>query len=782
MSEADTCRQYILPNLYAAGWRDDQIREQVTITDGRVTPLGRKRHSRGPRLRPDYILDLRPFYPIAVVEAKDDYKAPDDGLQQAMEYALRLGVSFAYGSNGRAIVEHDFLTGVESRLDRFPTPEQLWARMRGELRLEDDRDAADALAAYYEEVGGKTPRYYQQIAINRAVEAVITGRRRILITMATGTGKTFVAFQLIWRLWKAKRKKRILYLADRNFLIDQAKDQTFAPMGEAMVKLSGRRVVKSREMYFALYQALYNPDGGSLYEKYPRDFFDLIIVDECHRGSARDDSSWRQILDYFSDATQIGLTATPRRVDNADTYAYFGDPVYTYSLAEGIDDGFLAPYRVQRIIPSSDALGVLIEDGDRDRFGREIPPGLYGTADFERVLSVLSRTRAVANHLTEYLKRTGRMDKTIVFCVDQEHAAQMRYELARLNADLVRVYPDYVARVVIDEGHYGRSHLDHFQDPEKETPVIVTSSQMLTTGVDAPTVHNIVLFRAIGSIVEFKQIIGRGTRLSPDNDKFFFTILDYTGATQLFFDPDFDGFPETTHVSTMDATGNELANDPVDDPTVAPEPPAFADPGAIAPGDPTIGPAEPRKFYIEGGEVYIVAEQVFELDSEGNTLRTVSFTDFAREQVRRLAPTADHLRLIWSQAEQRAEIVAALRKRGITLEDLAERAGRPEADAVDLLLHVAYNAPLLTRRERAEKLRQTGANFFNTYEPAARAILDDLLDKYADFGSGQFDNLAEVLRVPPFSAYGNALEIANRFGGAAQMTAAVRRMQQLLYE
>jgi len=492
MSEADTCRTHILPNLYAAGWRDDQIRERVTITDGRVTPVGRKRHSRGPRLRPDYILDLRPFYPIAVVEAKDDYKEPDDGLQQAMAYALRLGVSFAYGSNGRGIVEHDFLTGVESRLDRFPTPEQLWARLRGELRLADDRDAADALAAYYEEVGGKTPRYYQQIAINRAVEAVITGRRRILITMATGTGKTFVAFQLIWRLWKAKRKKRILYLADRNFLVDQAKDQTFAPMGDAMVKLSGRRVVKSREMYFALYQALYNPDGGSLYEKYPRDFFDLIIVDECHRGSARDDSSWRQILDYFSDATQIGLTATPRRIDNADTYAYFGDPVYTYSLAEGIDDGFLAPYRVQRIIPSSDALGVLIEDGDRDRFGREIPPGLYGTADFERVLSVLSRTRAVAHHLTEYL---------------QEHAAQMRYELARLNADLMRVYPDYVARVVSDEGHYGRGHLDHFQDPEKETPVIVTSSQMLTTGVDAPTVHNIVLFRAIGSIVEFKQII-----------------------------------------------------------------------------------------------------------------------------------------------------------------------------------------------------------------------------------------------------------------------------------
>ena len=782
MSEADTCRRYIVPKLHAAGWQDDQIREQVYITDGRITPMGRSKHTRGERLKPDYILDLRPFYPIAVVEAKADYKQPGDGLQQAMEYALRLDVKFAYASNGHGIVEHDFLTGVESDLETFPTQDELWARLRGTLRLQDDKDAADALTDYYEQVGGKTPRYYQQVAINRAVEAVITGRKRILITMATGTGKTFVAFQIIWRLWQAKRRKRILYLADRNFLIDQAKDQTFSPMGDAVTKLKGR-VIKSREMYFALYQALYNPGGESLYEKYPRDFFDLIIVDECHRGSARDDSSWREILTYFNGATQIGMTATPRRVDNADTYAYFGDPIYTYSLAQGIEDGFLAPYRVQRIVTSSDALGVVIEAGERDRFGRDIPPGLYGTADFERVLSVLNRTKAVAHHLTEYLKRSGRMDKTIVFCVDQEHALQMRSELARLNADLMRVYPDYVARVVSDEGQYGRNHLDHFQDPERESPVILTSSQMLTTGVDAPTVRNVVLFRPIGSIVDFKQIIGRGTRLSPENDKFFFTILDYTGATQLFFDPDFDGFPETTHVATMDGAGNEVSNDPVDDPTQQgePFPGDGAGPGANGDGDGG-GVAEPRKYYIEGGPVYILGEQVFELDAEGNTLRTVSFTDYAGEQVRRLAPSADHLRLVWSQAEQRAEIVAELAKRGITFEALAEQAGRADADPVDLLLHVAYNAPLLTRRERAEKLRQTRANYFNTYEPAARLILDGLLDKYADYGAGQFDNLADVLRVPPFSGYGNALEIARLFGGPEQMTAAVRRMQQLLYQ
>ena len=415
--------------------------------------------------------------------------------------------------------------------------------MQGTLQLPTPQDKTDALSAYFEEVGGKTPRYYQQVAINRAVNAVLTGQPRILLTMATGTGKTFVAFQIAWRLWKTKRKKRILYLADRNVLIDQAKDRTFSPMGQALHKIRGR-AVKSREVYFALYQALSGTgDGPNLYEQYPNDFFDLIVVDECHRGSANEEGNWRKILDYFNTATQIGMTATPRRTDNVDTYDYFGDPIYTYSLKQGIEDGFLAPYRVYRVIPDVDASGLQIDPGVLDRFGREIPPDLYGTKDFERVVSLLSRTETVAAHLTEYLKRTDRYGKTMIFCVDQEHALDMRNALARLNPDMMKENSNYVARVVSDEGKVGRGHLDDFQDPERQTPVILTTSQMLTTGVDAPTCRNVVLFRAINSMVDFKQIIGRGTRVSEEHDKYWFTIIDYVGATQLFYDPAFDGDP-----------------------------------------------------------------------------------------------------------------------------------------------------------------------------------------------------------------------------------------------
>jgi type I restriction enzyme, R subunit len=789
MSEADTCRKYVLPNLYAAGWQDDQIAEQRYITDGRIIPLGQNRHKRQTRLRPDYILSLKQHIPIAVVEAKAAYKLPGDGLQQAIQYAEMMGVNFAYATNGRAIVERDLAAGTERNLSQFPSPEELWERLRGAKQLTDGEDAAAALTVYYEEVGGKTPRYYQTIAINRAVEAVIAGRPRLLLTMATGTGKTFVAFQIVWRLWKAGRKKRILFLADRNVLIDQAKDRTFNPMGEAMVKIKGR-AVKSREIYFALYQALANPTGGpNLYEKYPQNFFDLIIVDECHRGSARDESSWRKILEYFAPAQQIGLTATPKRQDNVDTYAYFGEPLYTYSLKQGIEDGFLAPYRVQRIIPSADAFGIGVEAGIRDRFGREIPEGLYGTKEFERTLSVLSRTEAVARHLTDYLHSTNRYDKTIVFCVDQEHALEMRAALARLNRDMLKIHKDYVARVVSDEGKTGREHLDNFQDPEQDTPVILTTSQMLTTGVDAPTCRNVVLFRPIGSMTDFKQIIGRGTRLSLEHEKYFFTILDYTGATELFYDQAFDGDPVQRERVDVDETGRVVA---VTDETGDAAAPDAAAPDADAPPDspaPEIesppledGIRERRKYYIEGGAVYIVGEQAHELDPEENVLRVISFTDYAGERTRRLLPTAQHLQAVWPLAERRAEIVAALEKVGVSLEELAVKLKRPDADALDLLLHVAYNAPLLTRRERAERIRQGKATFFNGYSPAARRVLSELLEKYADFGLPELEDLGRALKAPPLNQYGTTGEIAALFGGAAQMRQAVATMKALLYE
>lgn len=781
MSEADTCRKYIVPKLYAAAWEDDYIAEQRYITDGRIVPLGQKRHLRKERLKPDYILYLKRNYPIAVVEAKDEYKLPGDGLQQAITYAEMLGVNFAYASNGKGIVERDLQAGTERELTEFPTPDELWDRLRGVNQLTQTADAADALTAYYEEVGGKIPRYYQQVAINRAVEAVLRGQRRILLTMATGTGKTFVAFQIVWRLWKAERKKRILFLADRNVLIDQAKDRTFHPMGEAAIKIRGR-AVKSREMYFALYQALAGSgDNPNLYEKYPRDFFDLIIVDECHRGSAREESSWRKILEYFEPAQQIGLTATPKRNDNIDTYAYFGEAIYTYSLKQGIDDGFLAPYRVQRIIPSSDAFGVGVEAGTRDRFGREIPEGLYGTKDFERVLSVLSRTETVARHLTEYLKSTDRYGKTIVFCVDQEHALEMRKALIKLNQDMVKIHKHYVARVVSDEGKHGRNHLDNFQDPEKEEPVILTTSQMLTTGVDAPTCRNVVLFRAIGSMTDFKQIIGRGTRLSPEHEKYFFTILDYTGATELFYDKEFDGDPVAATRVEIDETGDVVSetDETPPDETAVPSDSPYDIPDVGLDDEPI---KEPRKYYLDGEPVYIVGQQAFELDPENNVLRTLSFTDYVGEHVRRLVPDASHLQGAWPLNEQRADIVEALEKAGITLEELAEKTGRQDADPLDLLLHVAYNAPLLTRKERAEKIRQTKPNFFNTYTPAARQILDELLNKYADFGLVQLEDLGGVLKVPPFSQYGTTGEIAALFGGAAQMREAVNALKVMLYE
>ncbi|MBP8001611.1 MAG: DEAD/DEAH box helicase family protein [Chloroflexi bacterium] len=788
MSEADTCRQYVLPKLYAAAWEDDFIAEQRYITDGRIVPVGQRKHLRKERLRPDYILYLKRNYPIAVVEAKAEYKKPGDGLQQAIQYAEMLGLNFAYATNGHGIVERDLQAGMERDLTAFPTPDELWERLRGVKQLDQESDAAASLTAYHEEIGGKSARYYQQVAINRAVDAVIKGQPRIPLTMATGTGKTFVAFQIVWRLWKAGRKKRILFLADRNVLIDQAKDRTFSPMGDAVVKIKGR-AVKSREMYFALYQALANPgDGPNLYEKYPRDFFDLIIVDECHRGSAKDGSSWRRILEYFEIAQQIGLTATPKRQDNVDTYAYFGEAIYTYSLKQGIDDGFLAPYRVQRIIPSSDTFGVGIEAGTWDRLGQEIPEGLYGTKDFERVLSVLSRTEAVARHLTDFLKGSNRHDKTMVFCVDQEHAQDMRDALVRLNPDLVKIHTDYVARVVSDEGAVGRMHLDNFQDPEIESPVILTTSQMLTTGVDAPTCRNVVLFRAIGSMTDFKQIIGRGTRLNAEHEKYFFTILDYTGATELFYDKEFDGDPVQRERVAIDETGQVVT---VEDETVTEDEGAAASPdtpydltetGLGLEPDILVVKEQRTKFYIDGEPVYIVGQQAFELDPSANVLRTMSFTDYVGEHVRRLLPTAQHLQAVWPVAEQRAEIAAALAKVGVTLDELAAKTARPDADPLDLLLHVAYNAPLLTRKERAEKIRQNKPTFFDTYSPAARQVLAELLDKYADFGLLQLEDLGGVLKVPPFNQYGTTGEIAALFGGAVQMRQAVERMKVLLYE
>jgi type I restriction enzyme R subunit len=562
-TEADTCRRYVTPKLYAAGWTDDQICEQRFFTPGRIVVHGNSA-SRRIGKRADYLLRYTRDVFLAVVEAKASYKNPSDGLQQAKDYAQILGLKWAYSTNGHGIVEFDFTTGKETERTDFPSPSELWTRQRSIQKLTSDATAEQFLTPF-NLTTAKEPRYYQEIAINAAVRAFLQGHRRALLTLATGTGKTVVAFQLCWKLWSSKwntksdpaRKPRILYLADRNFLVDDPKDKIFAPFGDARYKIEGGEVVFSREMYFATYQAIARDERRpGLYKEFPPDFFDLVIVDECHRGSAKEDSSWREILEYFAPACQLGMTATPLRDETRDSYLYFGNPLYTYSLRQGIDDGYLAPYRVYRIVTQWDAAGWRPSEGDLDRYGRDIPDEVYATPDFERRVALRARTQAVARHLTDFLKKTDRFAKTIVFCVDQEHALEMKTALNNLNADLVQQFPDYVCRVTADEGDIGRGHMQRFQDVETRTPTILTTSQLLTTGLDAPTCRNIAIVRLVNSMVEFKQIIGRGTRVRDDYGKLWFNILDYTGsATRNFADPAFDGEPALATQEEIDENG-----------------------------------------------------------------------------------------------------------------------------------------------------------------------------------------------------------------------------------
>jgi type I restriction enzyme R subunit len=779
LTEADTCTRYVLPKLQAAGWDNPphSFSEQKTFTDGRIFLVGGQ-VKRKQKKRADYLLYYQRDITLAVVEAKPEDSAAGEGLQQAKEYAEILGLKFAYSTNGHEIIEFDYLAGTERQLNAFPTPAELWRRYAESTGLA--MEAQRPLLEPYSHSSGKTPRYYQQIAVNRSVEAVAQGRRRILLTMATGTGKTFVAFQICWKLWNSRwnrtgdhRRPRILFLADRNVLVDDPKDKTFAVFGDARWKIEGGRINKGREMYFAIYQAIaQDANRPGLYREYAPDFFDLIIIDECHRGSARDDGSWREILEYFEPAFQLGMTATPKRQESIDSYAYFGDPIYTYSLRQGIDDGFLAPYRVHRVITTFDAAGWRPSANDLDRFGRPIPDELYETSDFERIVSLKARTDTVAAHLTEFLKSTDRMSKTIVFCVDQEHAAEMRRALVNLNRDLVRQYPDYVCRVTSDEGDIGIGHLGRFQDVERPSPVILTTSQLLTTGVDAPTCKNVVLMRVIHSMTEFKQIIGRGTRMREDAGKLFFNIIDYTGsATRLFADPDFDGDPIDIVV---------VPPIPPVPPGPEPQPPGNAPqpPGPIEPPEP---PGEGRtKYYFDGGQVDIATHLVYELDAEGNQLRVIRFTDYTKEKVRTLHTSADELRGKWSDPQQRKLVIEQLDELGISLDKLAAASRQPDADPFDLLCHVAFNAPVHTRRERAERMRRDKQDFFARYGPQAREVLTQLLFKYEQNGPTQLA-IPDVLMLPPISGFGNPMEISTLFGGVDQLRLAVGELQAGIY-
>ncbi len=791
--EADTCRKYIVPKLYAAGWNDDLICEQRAFTDGRIMVHG-TRATRRPGKRADYLLRYTRDQFLAVIEAKPESEEAAKGLQQAKEYAEILGLKFAYATNGREIIEFDYTTGIESKIEKFPTPDELWSRLRKAEKITDD--VVGHLLTLSNLTTGKEPRYYQRIAIDRAVKEIVQGRKRVLLTMATGTGKTVVAFQICWKLWSSKwnakgdptRKPRILYLADRNFLVDDPKDKTFSVFGDARHKIEGGIVTHGRELYFSTYQSIAkDANRPGLYKQYAPDFFDLIIVDECHRGSAKDDSNWRDILEYFKPAYQLGMTATPLREENRDTYLYFKNPVYQYSLKQGINDGFLAPYRVHRIVTQWDAAGWRPSKEDLDRYGRRIPDEAYGTPDFEKKVALLKRTECVARHLTDFLKKTDRFGKTIVFCVDQEHASEMRTALNNLNTDLVQQHPDYVCRVTADEGDIGRGHMQRFQDVETRTPVILTTSQLLTTGLDAPTCRNVVLVRLVNSMVEFKQIIGRGTRVRDDYGKLWFNILDYTGtATRNFADPAFDGYPSFATEEEIDEYGQTKKTEILTtEDTEYTEGETFNISEEKTPYSELLKDSDgktqtPRKFYFDGGKVEIAAELVHELDADGKQLRVVKLSDYTAENVRTLCKSPDELRARWADSDQRAEIIRQLTERGIDFANVATQAGQPDADPFDLLCYLAFNTPTRTRRQRADRVKKQEAAFFNYLAPEAREILNDILEKYAADGELQF-TLPDVLKLPPISHHGNVNEIIGKFGGAEQLRNAVNQLQSLLY-
>ena len=809
LSERDICTKFITPALRSSGWDEiTQIREEVSFTKGRIIVRG-KLVSRGKGKRADYILSVKPNIPIALIEAKENTQAIGAGLQQGLEYAETLDIPFVFSSNGDGFVFHD-RTGmsptpeVTLTLDQFPSPADLWARYQAWKGL-SDAESAVALQDYFDDGSGKAPRYYQVNAVNSAIEAIAKGQDRVLLVMATGTGKTYTAFQIIWRLWRSGQKKRILFLADRNVLIDQTMVNDFRPFAGSMAKLSTqsktieradgtsadltlamdkrRRIDTSYEIYLGLYQAITGPDESQkLYKEFSRDFFDLIVIDECHRGSAADDSAWREILDHFTSATQIGLTATPKETEYASNIDYFGKPVYSYSLKEGIRDGFLAPYKVIKVHIDRDVQGYRPVQGQLDRDGEEVEDRIYNTKDFDRTLVLDDRTKLVAQKVSEFLRQNGdRMAKTIVFCVDQEHAARMRQALINENADLVAQNHRYVMRITGNDKE-GLDQLGNFIDPEAAYPVIVTTSRLLSTGVDAQTCRLIVLDREVGSMTEFKQIIGRGTRVHEDTQKLFFTVMDFRGATSHFADPEFDGEPVQIY--------NPGPDDPITPPDDAPQTGDDGEPLPPEPdGDETvlIDPVDPfetplagnpvRKVYVDGVGAQIVAERVEYLDENGK-LVTESLRDFTRKALQRQFTSLDAFLKRWNSEQRKEAVFEELAAEGLPIDLIAAELGK-DLDPFDLICHIAFDAKPLTRQERAENVKKRDA--FTKYGPQARAVLEALLEKYADEGVMNLDD-PSVLKIAPFSAMGSVVELIRAFGGKPGFEQAVHDLQSAIYE
>lgn len=783
LSERDICTKFITPALIKAGWDSHkQIREEVSFTDGRIIVQG-KIYTRGQRKRADYILYHSPNKPIAIVEAKDMTKPVGDGMQQALAYAEILQVPFVFTSNGKSFVFHDKTNPdkpeTELSLDAFPSPQELWAKFLAFNGLTETQAKEVVEQEYYLDESGMSPRYYQQNAINRTVEAIAKGQNRILLVMATGTGKTYTAFNIVWRLWKAGVKKRVLFLADRNALLTQTKNGDFAPFGnDIMHIIKHRKIDKSYQIYFALYQGLTsNEEEKNAYKEFSRDFFDLVIVDECHRGSAAEASAWREVLDYFNSATQIGLTATPKETKDVSNITYFGEPVYTYSLKQGIEDGFLAPYKVIRITTTVDD-GWRPESGLIDRYGNEVTDRIYNLKDYDRKLVIDQRTELVAKKITEYLKATDRFAKTIVFCVDIEHANRMRQALINENADLVAQNRNYVVKITGDD-EVGKQELDNFTDVEERFPVIATTSKMLTTGIDTKMVKLIVLEANIGSMTEFKQIIGRGTRIREAEGKVYFSIMDFRKATNLFADPDFDGDP----VVIYEPGPNE--------PPVPPDPPpgggeTTTPPDVGSSANPPLPPGtggggggdeEPKKYYVNNVAVNVANERVQYYGADGKLI-TESLKNYTKANIKKSFASLDDFILRWSVAEKKEELIKELAEQGILLEALREEVGK-DMDAFDLVCHVAFDQPPLTRKERANNVRKR--NYFAKYEGKAREVLDALLTKYENEGITTLES-GTTLKVAPINQLGSPIELVRAFGKKADFEKAIEELEKELYK
>lgn len=787
LSERDICTKYITPALEQAGWDvATQIREEFPLTNGRIIVRG-KVHARAANKRADYILFYKQGIPIAVVEAKDNNHSISHGMQQALSYAEMIEVPFVFSSNGDGFLFHNKLNlsgqvEKEIRMDEFPSPDSLWQLWKEDKGLTNEQTAI-VTQDYYSDGSGKIPRYYQSLAINKTIEAIAKGQNRILLVMATGTGKTFTAFQIIWRLWKSKTKKRILFLADRNILIDQTKTNDFKPFGSAMTKIEKRQANKSYEIYLSLYQAVTGTEEErNIYKQFSPGFFDLIVVDECHRGSAAEDSAWRQVLEYFSSATQIGLTATPKETKEVSNIDYFGEPLYTYSLRQGIDDGFLAPYKVVRIDLDKDMTGWRPDKGMTDKYGNEIEDRIYNQKDFDRSLVLEERTALVARKISEFLKQTNRYDKTIVFCDNIDHAERMRQALVNENADIAADNPKYVMRITGDNEE-GKMELDNFIFPESKYPVIATTSKLMTTGVDAQTCKLIVLDQRIQSMTEFKQIIGRGTRIKEEYGKFYFTIMDFKKATELFADPDFDGDP----VQIYEPNGKDDSPVPPDDFDDEPDVPIYGaddDNGAVGfvnegnpeSFDPVDGSPRVKKYYVADVPVTVAAERVQYFDANGKLI-TESLKDYTRKALYKEFSSLDDFLTRWNHSEKKQAIIEELSQQGVFFEALAEEVGK-DLDPFDIICHVAWDKPPLTRKERAENVKKK--HYFEKYGEQAKQVLQALLDKYADEGIIHIEE-TQILAVNPFNSYGTPMEIIKQFGGLDKYEQAIHDLEKQLY-